>query len=187
MNRSTKPPSGEPTTRAPAADPATTFRLRVEVSGKGMRMQRHSRRPTRRCAQLAARDVAAGGIPMRRVEPMGTRVAIVHALMTRESKAGKVLEELEVAHGTVRTAAAWRISVVMRPTAGLRVLPAKHGPIDRVEPPVEGSGIALRGSAAIRTIEPAAAAAGSVACRTRIGAQSPAGRRAPRSLYCASP
>lgn len=64
--------------------------------------------------QLSGRDVAGGRILMLRVEPVGTTVAIVHALMTRESKAGAVLEELEVAYTTVRTAAGWRIAVLMR-------------------------------------------------------------------------
>ena len=65
-------------------------------------------------AYLAARGVAGGRILMLRVEPIGASVAIVHALMTRESTAARVLEELEVVYTTVRTPTGWRIAVVAR-------------------------------------------------------------------------
>jgi hypothetical protein len=66
-------------------------------------------------AGLRARGMAGGRILMLRVEPLGTTLALVHARMTREDAAGRVLDEFEVAYSTVRTAAGWRIAVVMRP------------------------------------------------------------------------
>jgi hypothetical protein len=64
-------------------------------------------------AQLAGAGVAGGRILMLRAEPVAPDVAMVYAVMTRESERGAVLEEIEVAYTTVHTAGAWRIAAVI--------------------------------------------------------------------------
>jgi hypothetical protein len=65
-------------------------------------------------AELAAGGVSGGRLLMLRAEPLAPQVATVFAIMTRESPSGEVLEEIEAAYTTVRTAGGWRIAVVIR-------------------------------------------------------------------------
>ena len=62
---------------------------------------------------LLVRGIVGGRALMLRVEPVTDAVAIVRARIARESVAGAVLEELEVAYTTVHTAGGWRIAVVV--------------------------------------------------------------------------
>lgn len=65
-------------------------------------------------ADLEVAGVRGGRLLMLRAEPIAPLVALVHALTTRESAAGEVIEEFEMIYTTVRTPGGWRIATVIR-------------------------------------------------------------------------
>jgi hypothetical protein len=60
---------------------------------------------------VRAQGAVGGRIVMLRAEPVTPDVAIVHGVFTRERADGRVLQEVEAAYTTVRTAEGWRVAV----------------------------------------------------------------------------
>jgi hypothetical protein len=60
---------------------------------------------------VRAQGAVGGRIVMLRAEPVSEDVAIVHGVFTRERADGRVLQEVEAAYTTVRTADGWRVAV----------------------------------------------------------------------------